>query len=388
MKQICPQKICTGCGACVNVCPKQCIGLEYDGNGFLQPNINQEKCIECKKCQKVCPANVAVQKNNPQKAFVACSKNEDILRLSSSGGIFSELAQSVLDIGGIVCGAVFASDFLTVQHDMANNSDELAKMRGSKYIQSNTRNVYEKTKENLQNGKMVLFSGTPCQVAGLKTFLGKEYSNLITVDFICHGVASTKAYQEYLKSLNLQGKICDVSFRHKNTAKNQHSDSDFKVCFENGTCFTKQWASTSLIFAFANNLLSRLSCSTCNYSTVARVSDITIADYIADIDNEEMNKLNNSKSLILINTDIGADIYNKVKDNLQLHEISIEKAVSVSKHLSSAAIQHKNRNKFFKYLGKRKWDDLAKKYFTVYKPARTIKSIINKFKILNERYLK
>ncbi len=380
MKQICSPEHCTGCGSCANVCPKQCISLDYNKDGFLQPYINKQQCIDCGRCKKVCPSCNEVKKDMPLQAIIACSQNEDVVRLSSSGGVFSELAQSVFDVDGVVCGAVFADDFLTVQHCVATNIDELSKMRGSKYIQSNACNIYKETKEYLQKGKTVLFSGTPCQVAGLKSYLGKEHSNLITIDFVCHGVASSKAYQEYLKSLNVQEKICDVSFRHKKTSDDQHADCVFKISLSDGTCMEENWLSSSFGYAFANNLLSRPSCSMCSYATVSRVSDITIADYIKDIDDEDLRKSRSAKSLILINTKTGAEVFNKIKNGLLYSEISIEKAISVSKHLSSPAEQHRNRRKVFKYLGKYSWNELSTKYFTVYKPIRTFKSVKNKLK--------
>ncbi len=385
MKQICSPKHCTGCGSCVNACPKQCISLDYDKNGFLHPYINKHQCIDCGRCEKVCPSRNTVKRDMPIQAIVACSRNEDIVRESSSGGIFSELARSIFDVGGIVCGAVFAEDFLTVQHSVATNLDELSKMRGSKYIQSNARSIYKETKVHLQDGKTVLFSGTPCQVAGLKTYLGKEYPNLITVDFVCHGVASTKAYQEYLKSLDIQEKICDFSFRYKKTSDDQYANCMFRICLANGTCVEENWLASSLGYAFANNLLSRYSCSLCSYATVSRVSDITVADYISNIDDESLRKSRSAKSLILINTKTGAEAFNRIKKDLLYSEISIEKAVCVSKHLSSPAIQHRNRRMVFKHLGKCSWNELSAKYFTVYKPIRTFESIKNKFKIQNER---
>lgn len=378
MKKMCSSNQCTGCGACVNVCPKKCIRLAYDKDGFLQPCIAKNQCIDCKMCVKRCPSNHMVEKNAPQKAVVACSENDEIVLLSSSGGIFSELAKTVLNAGGIVCGAVFDDDYLNVNHVVAKNDFELSKMRGSKYIQSNTRNIYKEVKDFLCQGKSVLFSGTPCQAAGLKSYLGSSPSNLITVDFICHGVVSSKAYWEYLKSFDIQGKICDVKFRYKQNNNAQHENQLFRVCTESGIQVEENWQTTSLGYAFKNNLLSRESCSSCKYSTVSRVSDITIGDYIADIDSEPLNKSGKAKSLILVNTEAGANELSKVMSNLLYSEISIQKAVSVSRHLSFPAVQHKNRKKVFRHLGKSPWNELAERYFAIYRPIRTFKSIKNK----------
>lgn len=381
MKQICSPKHCTGCGACVNACPKQCIHLDYDNDGFLQPRIDKQQCIDCGKCEKVCPDRAAVKRSTPTQAIVACSQNGETVRASSSGGIFSELAEKVFDIGGVVFGAVFTEDFSSVQHTVANAPEELSKMRGSKYIQSNTLNTYSEAKKQLLAGKTVLFSGTPCQIAGLKSYLGKEYESLITLDFICHGVASTKAYCEYLSSLGKKEELCGVTFRYKKTADVLYANSTFKAAFADGACFEKVWFSTSFGYGFANNLLSRPSCSSCRYATLSRTSDITVADYISEIEDESLRNTSCAKSLILINTPKGADLFEKAKNSLLYSEISVAKAASVSKHLSSPAVQHRNRRKFFKHLGECSWDELSKKYFTVYKPRRSFKNITNKLKI-------
>ncbi len=384
MKQICPPKLCTGCGACANVCPKQCISMDCDKYGFLHPNIDKSQCVDCRLCEKTCPNNREERKEMPLKAIVACSKNDETVRLSSSGGIFSELAKSVFDGNGVVFGAVFADDFLTVHHSKATNLDELSKMRGSKYIQSNILGVYKESKSYLQSGKKVLFSGTPCQVAGLKSYLGKDYPNLLTVDFVCHGVAPSKAYREYLKSLNLQGKICDVQFRYKKTAADKYKDCLLRICLEDGTCFEEKWlssSSSSYCYGFVNNLLLRTSCIKCKYANVLRVSDITLGDYLADVDSELLKKSPKAKSLVLINTEAGAQELSKITDSLLYSEISIEKAVAVSKNLQAPTVPHRNRKKVMKYVGKRPWNELTANYFTVYKPVRTLKSIKNKLNI-------
>lgn len=379
MKQICPPRHCTGCGACANACPKQCISLDYDNNGFLHPNINKSQCIGCDKCRRVCPSINPIEKNAPERAIVASSLNRELVRQSSSGGLFGELALYVLNSGGLVCGAAFTNDFLSVQHCIVIEPADLVKIQGSKYIQSNIGSIYAKTKDHLRDGRLVLFCGTPCQVAGLKSYLGKEFPNLITVDFVCHGVASTKAYQEYIKSFNIQAPISDVTFRYKKTSDSLYKNSLFRLSYANGSVIEENWLSSSLCYAFAINLLSRLSCSSCNYCTLARVSDITLADYISDIEEAELRASNSSKSLILINTKKGAELFGKIQNNLLLADISLEKAVSVSKHLSAPAEQHRNRSAIFKHLGRCSWEKLSSKYFTTYKPHRTFKSIRNKF---------
>lgn len=317
--------------------------------------------------------------------MVAFSTDNEIVMTSSSGGIFSELAQNLFDVGGIVCGAAFDQDFIHVQHVFASNEEELRKLRGSKYIQSNVMDTFRAVKMHLTTGKTVLFSGTPCQVSGLKAFLVKDYPRLITVDFVCHGVASSKAYTEFLRSLDFTNKIREVCFRHKENADSQYADELFKVC---SSCefYTEVWLKSSFGFGFANNLLNRESCSKCNYATSTRVSDITLADYIADVDSESLKESKRAKSLVLINTDKGHKEFEKIASRVVYMDISLQKAISVSKHLSTSAIPHRNRRKVFKYLGKMPWKKLTERYFTVYMPERTLSSLIQKVRsFMNHR---
>lgn len=207
---------CCGCGACAQACPKQCIKMEADKEGFLYPVINKPACADCGKCEKVCPIsskNGVKEDSAPDKIMTLAAINPDhSTRLkSSSGGIFSLLAERVIKAGGAVFGAVFDDEW-NVRHTMAETMEQVALMRGSKYVQSTIGNTFSLVKGELQKGRQVLFSGTPCQVKGLHSFLGKEYPNLLTVDFICHGVPSPMVWQEYLKEV--------VQYLKRSTPKN------------------------------------------------------------------------------------------------------------------------------------------------------------------------
>ena len=213
---------CTGCWACYNVCPKDCIEMEEDAIGFRYPVIDKDKCINCKKCEKCCPPLTKPQSyigyQNLKSAWGGKANDETIRSHSSSGGIFSLLASNVIDKGGIVYGAALTDNNKRVKHIGIEHRDELAKLRGSKYVQSDIGDSYKKIKQDVENGRFVLFSGTPCQIQGLNSYLGREYKNLITIEVICHGVPAPAIYRMYIDKMaqKLAGNITKVVFRDEN----------------------------------------------------------------------------------------------------------------------------------------------------------------------------
>ena len=188
---------CCGCSACVQICPKQCISMAADNEGFLYPQVNSAICIDCGLCEKVCPVINQSAPREPLVVYAAKNNNEDIRLKSSSGGIFTLLAEKVIEEGGVVFGAKFDADW-NVVHDYTETIEGLAAFRGSKYVQSIIGDNFKTAKQFLNNGRKVLFSGTPCQIAGLKKYLRKEYDNLLTVDVVCHGVPSPMVWRDYL----------------------------------------------------------------------------------------------------------------------------------------------------------------------------------------------
>ena len=192
------KKDCCGCGACFNACPKQCIVMQKDEEGFLYPIINKEKCIDCGLCKKVCPALKKKEVGGQAKAYVGYNIDKVERKNSSSGGIFNVLANEIVSLGGHVYGAGFKEDF-SVAHYSVDKKEDLCKLQTSKYVQSNTEKCFSKIKEQLNNGELVYFSGTPCQVEGLISYLGKEHENLYTQDIICHGVPSPEVWKAYLE---------------------------------------------------------------------------------------------------------------------------------------------------------------------------------------------
>lgn len=214
--EICKREICTGCEACLNICPVKCIWMKLSTEGFAYPVIDESKCINCGKCRKTCPSINDVERNNKSRFFMGWHKSESVLRRSSSGGAFTAIADIVLDQGGIVIGAYYDSKDSTVTHIAIEGKEDLDKLRLSKYYQSSVASTYKFAKEKLKD-RIVLFTGTACQIAGLYKFLGDNPNNLITVDVLCHGVASKKVIDSYIscKEKKYKKKISSIRFRLK-----------------------------------------------------------------------------------------------------------------------------------------------------------------------------
>ena len=192
---------CSGCSACYSMCPKEAIAMQEDTEGFVYPFVDNSKCINCELCVKVCPIKKENKKVVSNIHAIACkNKEEKIREESTSGGVFTALSELVINQGGVVFGAIYDEN-LNVKHSYVENIDECNKFRGSKYVQSSIGDAFKKVKEFLVQGRLVMFSGTPCQVAGLYSYLGKEYDNLILIDLVCHGAPSPKVFRKYIKSL-------------------------------------------------------------------------------------------------------------------------------------------------------------------------------------------
>ena len=267
---------CCGCNACVQICPKQCIHLTENSEGFLYPKIDQDACIECNLCNKACPIH-ATEENLPKpiKALAFQHTNNEILLNSSSGGAFNAIAQEIIRSGGIVFGAKFNKSW-SVEHSFTNNPNEIKLFQGSKYVQSEIRDMFKEAERFLKSGKYVLFSGTPCQIEGLFSFLRKDYENLYTINVSCHGVPSPLIWREYLKENIKDSKtIKNVEFRNKRI-----SWYKFRLLIEskNKTIDDIHYDNPYLL-GFLYNLYLRESCYNCIYKKKIFKSDFTLADY-------------------------------------------------------------------------------------------------------------
>lgn len=308
---------CCGCNACAQRCPHKCITLQEDSEGFLYPIININKCIKCNICKKVCPIINTKQESTTIKTYAAINKDETIRQESSSGGIFSLIAKEIIINKGVVFGAIFDKEWM-VKHTFFETIKELKYFRGSKYIQSRIEDCYIKAESFLKENRLVLFSGTPCQIAGLKQFLRKDYENLITIDFICHGVPSPKVWKRYLYEICHKEKepytIESINFRNKKTGWKNYC---FSIELYNKFTHTKysiDEKSNKNIFmqGFLKNIYLRPSCYHCCFRKGKSNSDITIADYWnvhqihKNIDDDK------GVSLVLINSAKALNLFNEI----------------------------------------------------------------------------
>ena len=341
---------CCGCGACAQICPKGCITLQADGEGFLYPKVDAKTCVECGLCETVCPIlqseKTAVRE--PLEVFAACGE-EKLLRLdSSSGGIFSLLAESVLAQGGVVFGAAFAEDF-SVRHVGVDSVDGLDKLRGSKYVQSRTENTYKETKLALEQGRPVLYSGVGCQIAGLKRFLGKEYEGLVTVDVLCHGVPSPKVWQRYVRHCEGQRNsvLTKVSFRSK---KRGWHNYETEQCFQNGQVQRIAHGKDPYIQMFLSEICLRPSCHSCKFREGRSGADITLGDawgierWMPEMDDDK------GTSVVFINSRKGKTLWDLVQDRVKARIADPETVIRNNMVYRNSVKPHPSRARFFKAL--------------------------------------
>lgn len=351
---------CTGCYACSSICPVNCISIEIDNEGFGYPHVETNNCIKCGRCVAVCPIiEKRIVKNNPC-AFACINKDEDKRLMSSSGGVFSAISENVIDRGGVVFGAAFNSRF-ELHHSFCESQDSLHIYRGSKYLQSQIKDSYKNAKTFLDAGKLVLFSGTPCQIGGLDSFLGKQYDNLITADIICHGVPSPKVFNVYV---NMREKISgsavqQVLFRSKSTGWRNYS-VDFS--FANGTRYTETHHKDPYMKAFLNDLCLRPSCYACKFKGLHRLSDITLADFWGA--NEIVSDMYDNKgiSLVLANNEKGKNIIHNISKNLLTKEVRINDAVRYNLSAIKSASRNPNRTIFMEQLNTDNFEYMVTKY--------------------------
>lgn len=306
---------CCGCAACEQSCPKHCISLIEDAEVFWYPQIDVTTCIECGLCKKVCPMLNNKDKKLPIKALVAYNESEEIRLASSSGGIFTLCAKKVINAGGVVFGTVFDKHF-GVRHDYVETIKELSLFQGSKYVQSRIEDNYYKVKQFLNEKRLVLFSGTPCQIKGLKNYLQKDYSNLFTIDFICHGVPSPTVWQYYLKQTSetlinhfANSTIKSINFRDKSNGwRNYHFTISFKLLNNEIINLSSPFYKNTYMNLFLNDIILRPSCYACKFKGGRSNSDLTIADcwgikqLTSEMDDDK------GISLVMINTNTGNNL--------------------------------------------------------------------------------
>lgn len=361
MLKIIDKSKCSGCHACFSVCPKQCIKMTEDREGFLYPTIDENECVSCGLCEKACPIITPLKITNKEAvAYSAISKDEDTRMKSSSGGIFTELAKKVIEKNGVVFGAGFDCE-MNVVHSYTTTKEGLEKFRGSKYVQSIIGNAYKQVKEFLDNGTLIYFSGTPCQIGGLYSYLNKKYDNLITQDFICHGVPSPMVWKRYLEERNkLAGsKVKNACLRNKRTGWSRFSVS---FTFENGTEFSQRAGNDSFIKGFMANLCLRPSCYACSFKTAVKQSDITLADcWGKGLAPEEFND-DKGVSLVVINSEKGNLIFSELKEYIEKNKVDFGSALKSNFPAVNSVPMPKKRDRFMLSVGKDKFDKVVESY--------------------------
>ena len=374
MIQIKDKSLCSGCTACAGICPKSCITMIQDNEGFSYPTVDNTKCVECGLCERTCPIQKKLPVQRPLHVYAAVNKDTFIRKQSSSGGVFSAIAESVIKHNGVVFGAVFSKGWKVV-HTYVETIEDLSKIRGSKYVQSSIGESYKQCESFLKDGREVVFSGTPCQIAGLHSFLRKDYENLIMVDVICHGVPSPGVWENYLKlicpkgidgensvlSLKEQSGIAGISFRDKRAGWRKYGFSAYRGATkgsDENTVFPPKRPNTFLyeiqqenlfLRGFLQNLYLRPSCHNCQFRNFKSGSDLTLADFwgvervFSGIDDDK------GTSLVIIKTPKAQNIIREA--NVVLKEVQssdYNMAFSGNSSMFTDDTPNVNRDLFFK----------------------------------------
>lgn len=382
MIQLKDKKDCCGCFACSTICPQHCISMEEDNEGFRYPVINKRLCSNCGLCERVCPVINRFSKSEYKPNVFACiNRNEEIRKKSSSGGVFSLFAEYTIQNKGVVFGARFDKDF-TVIHDFTETIEGLEGFRGSKYVQSLIRECFQKTQQFLKQGREVLFTGTPCQIAGLKHYLGKDYENLLTVDLVCHGVPSPKVFRKYLEELNLlhKGNLEKIKFRDKTLGWEKSSFATKRKIGNNIVTLRQTADKNSYMRGFIQNLYLRPSCHFCPSKAFTSGADITIADYwgIHQIHPEFDD--DKGCSLVICNTEQSVKILVNLSKDLDYIESPLLDAVIGNPYIVSSAAPHPRRENFFEQIDS---DSIIQsiKLYTKLSFVSSVKKLIHKILI-------
>lgn len=373
---------CCGCSACANACPKGCVSMWADEEGFLYPHIDKSNCVNCGLCKKVCPILNKPQTFSVVKTYAAKHRCREIKLISSSGGVFSALAERILKKGGVVFGATFDKEW-NIVHGYVENLQDLDELRRSKYVQSDIGKAYQQSKQFLEQGRKVLFTGTPCQIAGLRNFLGKGYETLITAEIICHGVPSPAVWRKFLHENFDIEQIDRINFREKNISWSTFflrflTPHSLNVCGRNKTIlealhFKLRAARASIIYrktfllAFLKELINRPACHVCHFKgTEERVADFTLGDlwgkWPGIVTRQDRRR---GISVVLINTEKGNAYFEKISERLIYRKIDVQKVAQNNPALYKSMVAHPNRSEFFCRYKKENFNKLVKQLVTV-----------------------
>lgn len=384
---------CCGCGSCVNTCPKNAVSMVRDAEGFLYPEIDSGKCVDCGLCIKSCAFQNIKEPNKSLSVYAAVRKDREKLKQSASGGMFAVIAEKVIDEGGIVfgCSMEKKDGKLYPMHIKAENRDELASVLGSKYVQSDTGSIFKSIKKELASGRKVLFCGTPCQVAGLKGFLKKDRDNLILLDLICHGVPSSKMFQDYIECIEKKKNIKVENFRFR--AKTGKTGLAGEMIYTDKNGNRKSTLMFPAISSYYSNFLKshiyRASCYKCPYACENRPGDLTIGDFWGfakhynDFDKTQFIAADGI-SCVSVNTEKGNEIWESLKADIAVHNSDYVKAADRNPQLvrpSSKGEKYELIMKTYREKGYAGVEKLFAPALRKYKIKSSIKKLIPRFLI-------
>jgi len=340
-------RLCMGCGSCAESCPVHALVIHKDGDGFFRAKLNEDLCTNCGLCAKRCPALNPRLDNLEKPDCYAMMAEEKVRKISSSGGMFMVAAEHILRVGGYVCGAAFKENF-EVEHIIVNSADQLYRLRGSKYMQSNSGHIYPKIKKLLEQGEHVLFTGMPCQVAGLYSFLGKDYKTLYTMDLVCHGITSSKVFDKYHEDVHLGKALTRLEFKAKEP---WGWHAGVNAYFTDGTTYSKPLETDPYFIAYLQSISKNTACPECKVNRLPRQGDMTIGDFWGVALFDRTLDDNKGTSLVLLNSEKGRELFNNLKKNMAVvREAPLHIAISRNRSLEHPYGAHKNRNVFFEKL--------------------------------------
>ena len=361
------KKECCGCWACYNACPKHCIGMKEDEEGFRYPVVDASLCIDCGLCEKVCPVIHADKADTPhaQQGFLAQHKDEDIRKESTSGGAFTAIASWIIRQGGIVYGAGYRKGTFIVEHQGVETEKDLSVFRNSKYVQSNIGNTFKEALGHLKAGRWVCFSGTPCQIEGFRSFLrGREYEKLVCVDLVCRGIPSPRILTRYIEAQQtlIGGEFTNVLFRDKHYGYHYSSFSIYNK--ERGKDYHKGVDSNAYLRAFFNNLSDRPSCYDCRFKKRYRKSDLTLWDCFPI---EKFTKQMDGKGTtrVLVQSQKGKMIMDAIGNELRTVRVETDKLVSDVREMFHSVPMNPQREQFFKDCNAMSPVDFFRKWFPI-----------------------
>lgn len=354
---------CCGCGACVKACDRGCISMYIDEEGFAYPQVETKICINCGECLRKCHLVNTIQNNNSvgPSCYVAFNKDDIKIKEGSSGGVFQSLYEAIYDMKGVVYGAALDSGF-EIRHHRVTNREEARVFRKSKYLQSDTGNTFLLAKRDLEVGRIVLFSGTPCQIGGLYGYLGKEYPNLYTVDLVCHGVPSKKVFKKYLEAMEKKynSKPISICWRDK---RDGWGPNKISLKFADGREVLTTSLGCLMQTGFLHNLYLRPSCYQCKYAAIPRIADISLGDFWGYDKKLAVENCNKGLSMIIVSNEKGQYLFDQIREKIYIERAELEYCKEKSIHLANAPLENEKRDGFMMDLKKGMgFKDLSKKY--------------------------